>query len=177
MPRQPVVHGHPIHAALSDLPAALIPSAFLASAVAGATGRPEHESGAVWAGRGALLAAVAAGGAGWWDWTTLPREHAAHRPATVHGILNSASLACVAGAALRRRQRTLLLGIATGALVVAGWIGGDLVYRLGWRVRPAEEIELVEPKLKERGLEELVESARSEIADFERTQTFLPPRG
>src|ERR1700731_2409969 len=30
LPRHPVVHGHPIHATLSDLPAALIPAGFLA---------------------------------------------------------------------------------------------------------------------------------------------------
>jgi DNA-3-methyladenine glycosylase I len=42
MPRHPVVHGHPTHAALSDLPAALVPGVFLAAAVAGVTHLDDH---------------------------------------------------------------------------------------------------------------------------------------
>jgi len=34
----------------------------------------------------------------------------------------------------------LLLAL-NAVLLVAAWIGGDLVFRLGWRVRPAEELE------------------------------------
>src|SRR5437899_65601 len=39
------------------------------------------------------------------------------------------------------RRRLQLLVALNGSLAVAAWIGGDLVYRLGWRVRPAEELE------------------------------------
>src|ERR1700736_5185668 len=88
--RHPVVHGHPMHAALSDLPAALIPGAFLSSLVADVTRRRDAEYAAVWAGRAALGGALAAGAVGWWDWLTIPREHAAHTPATLHGAINSA---------------------------------------------------------------------------------------
>jgi hypothetical protein len=42
-----------------------------------------------------------------------------------------------------RRRLEILLGV-NAVLIVAAWIGGDLVYRLGWRVRPAEELELLD---------------------------------
>jgi uncharacterized membrane protein len=174
--RHPVVHGHPLHAALSDLPAALIPCAFVSSLAADLTRRRDADSAAVWAVSAALGGSMAAGGSGWWDWLTMPREHAAHRPATIHGVINSTNLALVGAATLRRRERTALLGAATLGVVVAGWIGGELVYHHGWRVRGAEEIELVEPKLKERGAGDLLDAAREEIADFERRETYLPPR-
>src|SRR5205807_3253072 len=110
--RHPVVHGHPIHAALSDLPATLIPCAFLSSLVAGLSRRREAEAGAVWSTRAAVAASLAAGAVGWWDWLTMPREHPAHRPATLHGVINSGGLALVGAAGLRRRERTSLLGAA-----------------------------------------------------------------
>lgn len=174
--RHPVVHGHPLHAALSDLPAALIPWAFLSSLAADLTRRRDAEAAAAWAVTAALGGSMAAGGAGWWDWLTMPREHAAHPPATIHGVINSMSLALVGAAMLRRRERTALLGAATLGVGVAGWIGGELVYHHGWRVRGAEEIELIEPKLKARDAADLLAAARGEIADFERRETYLPPR-
>jgi hypothetical protein len=57
---------------------------------------------------------------------------------------------------------------------VAAWIGGDLVYALGWRVRPAEELELMEEDLRSRGLLALQDKAREQVDRHERTETFLP---
>lgn len=70
-------------------------------------------------------------------------------------------------------RRAELLGAATPVLVVAAWIGGDLVYRFGWRVRPAEELELIEQEGPP-ALDAYQAVARREIADHERTETFLP---
>ena len=66
-----------------------------------------------------------------------------------------------------------MLGVAVTAVVIGGWIGGDLVFRHGWRVRPAEEAEIVEQKLAESGKDAYFKEARREVAEFERTRTFL----
>jgi hypothetical protein len=50
----------------------------------------------------------------------------------------------IVGASTGRKRRFGLLAAATGGLLVAAWIGGDLVFRFGWRVRPAEEAEIAE---------------------------------
>ncbi len=178
LPRHPVIHGHPIHAMLSDLPAALIPAAFLAELTCRVLG---GEDGPGRAGKevsnaatgAALAGAAAAGLTGWLDWLTMPTEHPAQKPATLHGIINTAGLLSLIGAATLPRWRLPFLGFATAAVMVAGWIGGDLVFHYGWRVRPAEEAEIVEKGLAEAGISGHFERARKEVSDFERRKTFL----
>jgi uncharacterized membrane protein len=178
LPRHPVIHGHPIHAMLSDLPAALIPAAFLAELsrwiVGGADGPGRRGREISDAATGAALAGAAlAGVTGWLDWLTMPTEHPAQKPATLHGLINTAGLLSLIGAATLPRCRLPFLGFATGAVLVAGWIGGDLVFHYGWRVRPAEEAEIVEQDLAKSGITGYFERAREEVSDFERRKTFL----
>ena len=142
--KHPVVHGHPLHAMLSDLPVALIPAALLAAAIERARPNARTRYAARTSAELSFAAACAAGLVGWWDWLTIPGDHPVRSPATTHGLINSAGLvAGVAAIVAPRRRLELLLGL-NAALLVAAWIGGDLVYRLGWRVRPAEELELVD---------------------------------
>jgi uncharacterized membrane protein len=173
LPRHPVVHGHPIHAVLSDLPAALIPAAFLAEVSRRWVREPgdRHLSDA--ATGAALTSAAFAGLTGWIDWLTMPTEHPAQKTATLHGLLNTGGILALVGAAILPRRRLPFLGFATAAVVVAGWLGGDLVFRHGWRVRPVEEAEIVEQKLAEAGIRGYFEEARREVSDFERKKTFL----
>lgn len=139
--KHPVVKGHPLHAMLSDLPAALIPTALLAAAAERARPNAETRFAARSLTMLALLTAAVAGLVGWWDWLTIPQEHAARGPATTHGLLNTAGLVATGVAAVAPRRRLEILVGVNAVLIVAAWIGGDLVYRLGWRVRPAEELE------------------------------------
>jgi uncharacterized membrane protein len=173
LPRHPVVHGHPVHAMLSDLPAALIPAAFLAEVSRRLLrdGGDRHLSDA--ATGAALTGAALAGITGWIDWLTMPTEYPAQKTATLHGLLNTGGILALIGAVIRPGRRLPLLGFATMAVVVAGWLGGDLVFRYGWRVRPVEEAEIVEKKLAEAGIKGYFEEARREVSDFERTRTFL----
>jgi uncharacterized membrane protein len=174
LPKHPVVHGHPVHAILSDGPVVLIPAAFVAE-----LWDRRHPAGSprlgVVAAAAAAVAAVAAGTVGWVDWLTIPAGHPARRPATIHGIVNSAAVLAVAAAVLGRRHRLRLLGAATIAIGVGAWIGGDLVFRHGWRVRPAEEAEIAEELLRGSKAGDAFATARREVAEFEREKTFLPP--
>jgi uncharacterized membrane protein len=169
--KHPVLRGHPVHAMLSDGPLVLIPLA--ASAALGARARRDLRGASRRSAGLAAASAVAAIAVGWWDWLTIPREHEARGPATLHGLLNTAATAATLLAIPLDRRRAELLGAATALLVASAWIGGDLVYRLGWRVRPAEELELI----AEDGpphLERYRAAARGKIERHEREDTFLP---
>jgi hypothetical protein len=175
LPKHPVVHGHPLHAILSDGPVVLIPVAIAAELwdrrYAPAGLRPGDLAAAM-----AAATAVAAAAVGWIDWLTIPTSHPARGPATVHGIVNTTALIAVAAALPAKRHRLRLLWAATATMVVGAWIGGDLVFRHGWRVRPAEEAEIVEERLgDDRAAVAAFVMARREVAIFEREKTFLPP--
>ena len=173
LPKHPVVHGHPIHAILSDGPVVLIPLAIAAEA----WDRREPGTGVRLGDvvtACAAAATLAAGFVGWIDWLTVPPDHPVRRPATIHGIINSTALLALAGAVPTRRRRLKLLTTAQLAILVGAWIGGDLVFRHGWRVRPAEEAEIVEQRLDDPAAAAAFADARREVADFERQKTFLP---
>jgi uncharacterized membrane protein len=165
--KHPVVHGHPLHAMVSDLPIALIPLALVASIVA-------PKRGARMVARIAAASALTAVAIGWWDWLTIPRSHRAWRPATLHGLINTSVLGAVALSLVARDRRRLALGAATAGLAVAAWIGGDLVYAIGWRVRPAEELEIVEEEAGGAVLAPYQAAARRKIEEHDRANTLLP---
>ena len=176
LPKHPVVHGHPVHAILSDGPAVLIP---VAMAIELWDLAQRHGTSPLSDAACGLAAAAATSAAvvGWIDWLTIPGDHPARKPATVHGLINSAGVVLVVAAAGSRRLRFPLLTAATATTLVAAWIGGDLVFRHGWRVRPAEEAEIVEKTLQDRGdpvARQAFADARREVGDFERRRTFLP---
>jgi len=120
-------------------------------------------------------ASLAAATVGWIDWLTVPAAHPVRRPATIHGLINTAAALAVAAAVPARRQRLGLLTAATMTVVAGAWIGGDLVFRHGWRVHPAEVAEIVEERSADPTTTATFEEARREVADFEREKTFLPP--
>ncbi|MDQ6794530.1 MAG: hypothetical protein M3067_06890 [Chloroflexota bacterium] len=173
LPKHPVVHGHPIHAILSDGPIVLIPLAFAADLWDRITSARGLRLGDVLTA-GAAATGLAAAVVGWIDWLTIPGEHPARRPATIHGLINTAAVLTVVVAVPARRRRLRLLTAATTAILTGAWIGGDLVFRHGWRVKPAEEAEIVEARLSDPAGVAAFAEARSEVADFERRKTFLP---
>ncbi len=125
LPRHPVVHGHPLHAMLSDLPATLIPAALLAEAWRAMSTTSERRLLSDAATGAAIAGAAAAATVGWIDWLTMPTEHPVQKPATWHGLINSGALLALIGAAAMPARRLPFLATATAAVVVGGWIGGD----------------------------------------------------
>jgi uncharacterized membrane protein len=174
LPKHPVVHGHPIHAILSDGPVVLIPLAMAAELWDRNRAAEGIRFGDV-VTAGAAAAALTAGIVGWIDWLTMPSDHPVRKPATIHGIINTTALIALAGAVPPGRRRLGLLAAAEMAILLGAWIGGDLVFRYGWRVRPAEEAEIVERRLNDAAGVAAFAEARRDVADFERRKTFLPP--
>jgi len=170
--KDPLVKGHPLHALLTDLPIGGL-TLGLAGELAGLI-RPEP----VWPAIGALAlgfalaTGVLAALVGLWDYQAVPREHPARRVGAWHGWLNAAALVLLAGGLLARYAAApapLVAGLAAlafGLVGAAGWLGGDLVYRLGWRVRPAEELEQLDSGRSRK-------EALAIIDAHEREDTFL----
>jgi len=173
LPKHPVVHGHPIHAILSDGPVILVPLAFAAELADRARKARGLRLGDI-VTAGAAATGSSAAIVGWIDWLTIPPEHPARRPATIHGLINTAAVLAVVVALPSRPWRLRLLAAATTTILAGAWIGGDLVFRHGWRVRPAEEAEIVEARFNDTAGMEAFASARRDVADFERRKTFLP---
>ena len=130
LPKHPVVHGHPIHAILSDGPVVLIPLA-IAAELWDRNGPAEGIRFGDLVTTGAAVTTLAAGLVGWIDWLTVPSGHPVRRPATIHGIINTTALVALAGAIPAGHQRLKFLAAAEVAILVGAWIGGDLVFRHG----------------------------------------------
>jgi uncharacterized membrane protein len=171
--KHPVLRGHPVHAMLSDGPIALLPLALIAALIERGDRRRETTFASRSAATAAGATALAALTLGWWDWLTIPSDHEAYKPATLHGLINTAVTATAVAASRSPSYRVELLTAGCALLVVSAWIGGELVYRLGWRVRPAEELELLVAEGPPR-LDVYRRAAREKIADHERADTFLP---
>ena len=173
-PKQPVVRGHPLHAMLSDVPIGLLPAALASAALAAGRRRrsPVRRGADVLA---AMTFATGAGAAtaGVWDWLEIPRSHPAWWPATFHGAINLANVGLLGAAAAMPERRLPLYGAVAAGFLVAGWLGGELVFVHGWRVRPAEEYEQLVARLTPEQQGELDE-AREVVAKYERKETFLP---
>lgn len=188
--RDPLVKGHPLHAILTDLPigTTVAAAAFDALALAGRSPRWRFAADASVGASFAFGSAAAL--VGLWDYQAVPREHPARRTGALHGYLNAGVLGLLGASLLARlggpsddgvwapQSRDLLgsalaLG-ALGLLGASGWLGGDLVYRLGWRVAPAERDEQLESALHERGDDALIAQARATVEGYERDHALLP---
>ncbi len=133
------VAGHPLHPMLIVFPLGLLVTSFVFDIVHVATGD------AVWAtvsfhliGAG-LVGGILAGIPGLIDWLAVPRRTRAYVVGLWHGLGNVAMLTLFALSWILRRPEPdsvgaipfvlSLLGIA--AIVVTGWLGGEMVDRLG----------------------------------------------
>jgi uncharacterized membrane protein len=175
LPKHPVFRGHPLHAMLSDLPIGLLPAA--AAATIAERMRPRRKRDARMSDLLATMTFAAGAGAaaaGVWDWLTIPRSHPAWLPATLHGAVNLTGVAALGAAVARRDLRLALFGTVAGGTLVGAWLGGALVFEHGWRVKPAEEYEMVAERVSgEDGA--VIDDARRQIESFEREKTFLAP--
>ena len=144
-----VIAGHPLHAILTDLPAALIPTGFLFSCLGRWRREPALESAGFAATTVGVAAAVPTALAGLTDYLQMEVSDPAQKTGFTHGLLNLLALALgvasLKGGGLHRRASTRSLwlgGAASGVLLLSAYLGGDLVYHRGWRVKPIEREEM-----------------------------------
>lgn len=183
--KDPLIKGHPVHAILSDLPVGTTTAAVACDLVGMVTGRREWYF-ATQATLGlAVLTGSSAALAGLWDYLEVPHEHPARRVGAVHGFVNAGVLSLLALSFTARQQRmrakagpgvfahaTALAALM--ALGVSGWLGGELVFRLGWRVTPAEYDEQLEQDLRQHGEDARIAKAHDVVRAYEAERALLP---
>ena len=122
--------GHPLHPALTDMPL----GAWSGAALLDLAGEERAADLLMAAGYAAGVGAAASGIADWQD--SYGRER---RMGALHGLLNLSALALVTGAlglrlAGRRRAARPVGRLGLGLALGSGYLGGELVFRLGTQV-------------------------------------------
>jgi uncharacterized membrane protein len=141
--------GHPIHPMLIPFPIGLLGMAvifdllaqFAGQTALGLAAHPMIAAGVITALLAALFGAI--------DWTGIPGGTRAKTIATIHGLGNVGIVVLFAIAWWLRRENPgeaaglplLLEVIGVLALLVTGWLGGELVDRLGVGVDPGANLD------------------------------------
>jgi uncharacterized membrane protein len=131
--------GHPIHPMLIVFPLGLLSTAVILDVVHLVTGGRLSAEMAFWLIAGGVAGGLAAALFGLIDWLAIPPGTRARRIGLLHGIGNVVVVLLFAGSWFLRRDRpfapetlALVLSFAGGGLaMVTGWLGGELVDRLG----------------------------------------------
>ena len=132
--------GHPLHPIMIVFPLGLLATSVLFDVVYLVTDAREFAIVAFWTTVGGLLGGLLAAVPGVIDWLAIPTGTRVRRVGAVHGLGNVGVLALFALSWLLRRDEpnyvpsTLALLVAGAGFVLAGvtgWLGGEMVDRLG----------------------------------------------
>jgi uncharacterized membrane protein len=131
--------GHAIHQMLIPYPLALLTTAIIFDVIHVITGNPLWATMAFWLIAVGIIGGLAAALFGLIDWTAIPRETRAKSVGVTHGVGNVVMVVLFAVSWLMRRGNpgepsmiASLLSLAGGAIsLYTGWLGGELVNRLG----------------------------------------------
>ena len=134
------VLGHPIHPMLVVVPLGSYIAAVIVDVIGGVSGNPTLSVVGFWNIAVGVVGGLIAAAFGLADWLNIPGKTRAKRVGLMHGGLMVVVTAAFAIVWLLRygapdvTPTTTLLAIEVGALIggaVAGWLGGELVDRLG----------------------------------------------
>jgi uncharacterized membrane protein len=132
--------GHPVHPMLIVFPLGLLITAVIFDVVRIATGDPAFATVAFWCIAAGVVGGLLAAVFGLVDWLNIPSGTRAKTIGMWHGIGNVVVVALFAGSWLLRRGDPALVPstlafvlalVAVGLGAVTGWLGGELVDRLG----------------------------------------------
>lgn len=142
--------GHPIHPMLIVLPLGLLSVAVIFDILYLFVDNDAFPTVAFWNIAAGIVGGLAAAVFGLWDWINIPSDTRAKRIGLLHGGGNVVVLGLFAASWFLRLNETgyvagplaLGLGIAGLALaLVTGWLGGELVDRLGVGVDPGANLD------------------------------------
>ena len=136
--------GHSIHPILIVFPLGLLATGVVFDLINFAAGKAEFAIVAYWMFAAGIIGGLAAALFGWIDWFAIDSGTRAKRIGLMHGLTNVTALLLFAASWYMRsdypeRPETLATVVSTFAAVVAligGWLGGELVERLGIGVHP-----------------------------------------
>jgi uncharacterized membrane protein len=131
--------GHPVHPMLIPFPLGLLSTAFVFDAIALVTRSRQMALVGFWTLTAGIVGALLAAPFGLVDWLGIPSETRAKRIGLLHGVGNLVVVVLAAISwilRLGRPQRPGGAAIAASAAgvslaAVTGWLGGELVDRLG----------------------------------------------
>jgi uncharacterized membrane protein len=131
--------GHPVHPMLIVFPLGLLVTSLIFDIAWLATGNPRWADIAYWMITAGLVGGVLAAITGVIDFSAIPRGTRARKIGILHGLVNTGVLLIfVVGWILRMGETTtptmlavMLSAIGVGMALLGGWLGGELVDRLG----------------------------------------------
>lgn len=131
--------GHPIHQMMIVLPLGLLTGVVIFDAVHLITGGAQWTVVSYWLIPAGVVSGLVAALFGFLDWTKIPAETRAKRVGAVHGLGNVIVVALFTASWLVRGSPEavpsalgFILSFAGGGLsMITGWLGGELVNRLG----------------------------------------------
>jgi uncharacterized membrane protein len=131
--------GHPIHPMLIPFPLGLLATSLVFDVIHRLTGNEPWAEVAYWMIVAGIIGGLAAAPFGWIDWFAIPDGTRAKSIGLWHGVGNVVVLALFVVSWFLRRDApaepgvlAFVLSLAGVALaVVTGWLGGELVDRLG----------------------------------------------
>jgi uncharacterized membrane protein len=133
------VFGHPIHQMLIVLPLGLLTGVIIFDIVHLLTGGEQWALVSYWLIPAGVLSGLLAAVFGFADWTKIPSDTRAKRIGALHGtgnvilvLLFSGSWLLRGGSVMDPGALALALSFAGGGLsAITGWMGGELVGRMG----------------------------------------------
>ncbi len=142
------IAGHAAHPILVTVPLGLFSAAVAFDALALATGKKRHALTARTMIGAGLIGGAFAAPPGWVDWFAIPDGTRAKRIGLLHGLGNVALLGMMGASYLLRdedrRPGAGALGLSFAGFALAGvtgWLGGELVERLGVGVTPGAHLD------------------------------------
>ena len=131
--------GHPIHQALIVFPLGVLATAVIFDVIHLVTGAEQWAGVSFWMICAGVIAGLVAAPFGFIDWLGIPGGTRAKRVGLLHGLGNVIVVVLFALSWVMRRDNpaipdtlALALSFAGGGLaMVTGWLGGELVNRLG----------------------------------------------
>ena len=131
--------GHPIHQQLIVFPLGLLVTSLVFDVIYLVTGTATWAIVAFWMIVAGVAGGLAAAPFGLWDWIGIPNGTRAKRIGLLHGVGNVIVVLLFAASLMIRKDNTAapegfaILLSAVGVLIgaVTGWLGGELVTRLG----------------------------------------------
>ena len=131
--------GHAIHPILIVFPLGLLATAVIFDVIHLVTGNPTFAVVAYWMMAAGIIGGVLAAPFGFWDWSHIPQGTRARTIGLLHGSVNALVLVAFIiswwmrmGVADRPGMAASIFSfIGAGLALVGGWLGGELVERLG----------------------------------------------
>ncbi len=145
---EPVIKGHPLHPALITLPVGLLSASYILDVLAVVTDNDTLAEASYYNMVLGFIGATPAAITGFLDYSQMEQKDPAHKTTTTHGLMNAGLIGLYGLNLLIRRNNKrslwgfLLSTVGASALGVSAYLGGEIAYGRGWRVRSAERFEL-----------------------------------